>query len=113
MDYPTFVSEDLPIGSGEIEGLIRHAVRRRLDIPGDWREANLRLMTALLTVRHSGWRDAFWGWRDKRDRRKLRQRLAGLAPSRFRGPPRPKALTGGYETFDLEGLSPMFEAAIG
>jgi len=113
MDYPTFVSEGLPIGSGEIEGLIRHAVRRRLDIPGDWREANLRLMTALLTVRHSGWWGDFWLWRDKRDRQKMRQRLAGLAPSRFRGPPRPKAKTNGHETLDLEGLSPMFEAALG
>jgi hypothetical protein len=113
MDYPTYVSEGLPIGSGEIEGLIRHAVKRRLDIPGDWTEKNLRLMAALLTVRHSGWWDDFWRWRDERDRGELRQRLAGLAPSRFRGPARQRARTNGQEILDLEELSPMFWIAIG
>ena len=38
MDYPRFIAEELPIGSGGVEGRIRHIVRRRLDVPGDWRE---------------------------------------------------------------------------
>ena len=59
-DYPTFIAEGLPIGSGEVEGRIRHIVRRRLDVPGDWREENLVLLTALLTIRHSGWWNDFW-----------------------------------------------------
>lgn len=113
MDYPTFVVEGLPIGSGEIEGLIRHAVRRRLDIPGDWREDNLKLMTAILTIRHSGWWDEFWRWRDNRDRMRMRQRIKGNVPNRFRGPARPRPLTAGHETLDLDELSPMFEAISG
>ncbi len=113
MDYPTFVVEGLPIGSGEIEGLIRHAVRRRLDIPGDWREENLKLMTAILTIRHSGWWDEFWGWRDNRDRMQMRQRIKGHMPNRFRGPARPRPLTAGQETLDLDDLSPMFASFVG
>ena len=48
MDYQRFIADGLPIGSGEVEGRIRHIVRRRLDVPGDWREPNLALLTALL-----------------------------------------------------------------
>jgi len=32
---------------------------------GDWREANLVFLTALLTIRHSGWWDDFWTWQDE------------------------------------------------
>lgn len=48
-----------------------HGMRRRLDIPGDWREGNLALITALITIRESGWWDDFWQWRDERDRKRF------------------------------------------
>lgn len=113
MDYPNFIAEGLPIGSGEVEGRIRHIVRRRLDVPGDWREDNLALLTALLTIRHSGWWDDFWQWQEQRDKKRFQLRLLGEGLNRFRGPkPRPP-LTEGTETLDLDGLSPMFQAAWG
>ena len=88
MDYPRFLDEGLPIGSGEVEGRIRHIVRRRLDVPGDWREDNLSLITALITIRQSGWWDDFWEWRDKRDLQRFHDRLRGIGLNRFRGRPR-------------------------
>jgi hypothetical protein len=85
MDYPRFIEEDLLIGSGEVEGRIRHLVRRRLDVPGDWREENLPMMLALITIRESGWWDEFWEWRDVRDKAAFRRRLQGEGLNRFRG----------------------------
>ena len=112
MDYPRFIADGLPIGSGEVEGRIRHIVRRRLDVPGDWREDNLVLLTALLTIRHSGWWDDFWDWQDERDRKRFRQRLFGIGLNRFRGPRKPRLVTDGTETLDLDGLSPMFQGGV-
>ena len=111
MDYPRFIAEELPIGSGVVEGRIRHTVRRRLDVPGDWREANLALLTALLTIRESGWWDDFWDWRDERDKKRFRRRLLGEGLNRFRGPREPRIVTEGTETLELDGLSPMFQGA--
>lgn len=109
MDYQRFIADGLPIGSGEVEGRIRHIVRRRLDLPGDWREDNLALLTALLTIRHSGWWDDFWDWLDERDRKRFRLRLLGVGLNRFRGPRKPRLVTDSTETLDLDGLSPMFQ----
>jgi hypothetical protein len=109
MDYPRFIAEGLPIGSGEVEGRIRHIVRRRLDVPGDWREDNLALLTALLTIRHSGWWDDFWEWQDERDRKRFRQRLLGVGLNRFRGPRQPRLVTDSTETFDFDGFFPSFQ----
>jgi len=111
MDYARFIAEGLPIGSGEVEGRIRHIVRKRLDIPGDWREENLPLITALITIRESGWWDHFWQWQDERDKHRFRLRLAGEGLNRFRGPRKPRVVTEGAETLDLDGISPMFERA--
>jgi hypothetical protein len=111
MDYPRFIAEGLPIGSGEVEGRIRHIVRRRLDVPGDWREDNLALITALITIRQSGWWDDFWEWQDERDKKRFRRRLLGEGLNRFRGPRKPRLITQGAESMDLGGLSPMFEGA--
>lgn len=108
MDYPRFIAEELPIGSGEVEGRIRHIVRRRLDVPGDWREDNLALLTALLTIRHSGWWDEFWDWLDERDMKRFQRRLLGEGLNRFRGPRKPRIVADGTETLELDGLSPMF-----
>ena len=111
MDYPRFIAEGLPIGSGEVEGRIRHIVRRRLDVPGDWREHNLSLITALITIRQSGWWDDFWEWREERDKKRFQLRLLGEGLNRFRGPSKPRLVTEGSESFDLEDLSPMFQGA--
>ncbi len=111
MDYPRFIAEGLPIGSGEVEGRIRHIVRRRLDVPGDWREDNLALITALITIRQSGWWDDFWEWRDERDKKRFRLRLQGEGLNRFRGPSKPRLVTEGSEALDLDDLSPMFVGA--
>jgi hypothetical protein len=112
MNYQHFIAEELPIGSGEVEGRIRHIVRRRLDVPGDWREDNLKLMTALLTIRHAGWWDDFWEWQDRRDRERYRRRLRGEGLNRFRAPRRPTLVAGNSEPLDLDGLSPMFQGAV-
>lgn len=88
MDYPWFLAEELPIGSGEVEGRIRHIVRRRLDVPGDWKQANLVLLLALISIRQSGWWDEFFEWRDERDKARFRGRLRGEGLNRFRGTPR-------------------------
>ena len=111
MDYPRFIAEGLPIGSGEVEGRIRHIVRRRLDVPGDWREDNLALITALITIRQSGWWDDFWEWQDERDKKRFRQRLLGVGLNRFRGPRNHRLITEGAESLDLDDLSPMFARA--
>lgn len=109
MDYPTFIAEGLPIGSGEVEGRIRHIVRRRLDVPADWREDNLSLMTALLTIRHSGLWDEFWRWQDERDKKRFQRRLRGEDLNRFRGPRKARVVVHGTERLDLDDLSPLFE----
>lgn len=111
MDYPRFIAEGLPIGSGEVEGRIRHIVRRRLDVPGDWREENLALLTALITIRQSRWWDDFWEWQDERDKKRFRLRLLGEGLNQFRGPRKPRLVTEGSESLELDGLSPMFEGA--
>lgn len=85
MDYPAFREKGLPIGSGAVEGRIRHLVRRRLDIPGDWREENLHPILALISIRESGLWDTFWQWHDKRDTARFHGRLRGRGLNRFRG----------------------------
>jgi len=112
MDYPRFIAEGLPIGCGEVEGRIRHIVRRRLDVPGDWREDNLVLLTALLTIRHSGWWDDFWRWQDVRDKEQFQRRLLGIGLNRYRGPREPRLVACGTESLELDGLSPMFEVGM-
>lgn len=109
MDYPRFIAEGLPIGSGEVEGKIRHVVRRRLDIPGDWREDNLGLLTALITIRQSGWWDDFWEWQDERDKKRFQLRLLGEGLNRFRGPAKTTFVTRDRERLDLDDVSPMFQ----
>ena len=89
MDYARFIAEELPIGSGEAEGSIRHLIRRRLDIPGAWREDHVDMLCALLSIKSSGWWDDFWHWCDKQDQERFHLRLAGkLKATAFRGVPR-------------------------
>ena len=89
MDYARFVKEGLPIGSGEAEGGVRHWIRRRLDIPGAWREDHLDSMCALMTIKASGWWEDFWRWREQRDVERFWLRQQGkLKATTFRGTPR-------------------------
>lgn len=104
MEYPRYLEEGLPIGSGAVEGRIRHIVRRRLDVPGDWREENLHPMLALLSIRESGLWQTFWEWLDRKDRARFRERLQGRGRNRFRGklPPRPPQLGEARERLDID-----------
>jgi hypothetical protein len=104
MDYPCFLNEGLPIGSGAVEGRIRHIVRRRLDVPGDWREENLPPLLALISIRESGLWDAFWEWKDERDKARFRQRLRGEGLNKFRGrlPAEPPQLWETTEYVDVD-----------
>lgn len=91
MDYARFVEEGLPIGSGEAEGAIRHWIRRRLDVPGVWREDHIQDMCALLTLKASGWWEDFWRWRDNKDIKNFHLRREGkLKATTFRGTVRPR-----------------------
>jgi hypothetical protein len=111
MDYPRFIEEGLTIGSGAVEGRIRHLVRRRLDVPGDWREENLHPMLALISLRESGLWEEFWHWRDQRDRRRFGDRLRGVGLNRFRGKlPQQQATGTANERIDFDDLSPCFSA---
>lgn len=113
MDYPRFIEEGFPIGSGEVEGRIRHIVRRRLDVPATWREKNLPLLGALISIRESGWWDEFWDWRDERDKRRFRDRLRGVGLNRFRGKSRQRPTQYGNapERTDLDEFIEEFDPA--
>lgn len=115
MDYPHFLAEELPIGSGAVEGRIRHIVRRRLDVPADWREQNLHPLLALISIRESGLWDAFWEWRDDRDKARFRQRLYGNGLNKFRGrlPSPPPQYGSATERVDLDDpFDPHFELGL-
>jgi len=111
MDYKRFIAEGLPIGSGEVEGRIRQPRAQAARRPGDWREHDLALLTALLTFRNSGWWDEFWDWQDERDEKRLQRRLLGEGLNRFRGPRKPRLVSHGTERLELDGLSPTFQGA--
>lgn len=115
MDYPRFLDQELPIGSGAVEGRIRHIVRRRLDVPGDWREENLHPLLALISIRESGLWNAFWVWIDERDKARFRQRLRGKGLNKFRGrlPALPPQYGQASEPIDLDApFDPCFELGI-
>ena len=111
MDYPRFIEECLLIGNGEVEGRIRHLVRRRLDVPGDWREVKLPKMLALIAIRESGWWDEFWLWRDERDQKAFQRRLLGEGLNRFRGKVRPKEYGTSPESAELDAFIDGFDPA--
>jgi hypothetical protein len=61
LDYQTALQQDLPIGSGLIEGGHRHVLQHRLKLSGAWwRQDHLHNMAQLLTARASlRWKD-YW-----------------------------------------------------
>ena len=84
MNYPEIKRRGLSIGSGEAECGVKQ-MKKRLDVPGGWKENNAQLMLAQITIRRSGWWDDFWAWRDRRDIQQWRKRQRGAIKSRFRG----------------------------
>jgi hypothetical protein len=61
LDYATARREQLPIGSGEIEGGHRHVIQQRLKISGGWwRETNMEAMLQLRVARANNWWDSYW-----------------------------------------------------
>ena len=82
--YVEFMIANLPVGSGEAESGIRHVIKRRMAVAGAWDEENAKLMLALLSIRASGWWDAFWRWRAERDRAAWRGRQAATTKVLFR-----------------------------
>jgi hypothetical protein len=59
--YPDALANDLPIGSGEIEGAHRYIVQKRLNLPGSWWcAANADHMLALRLNRANRQWDSYW-----------------------------------------------------
>jgi hypothetical protein len=88
LNYPDALARNLPVGSGEAESTIRHIIRKRMDVAGAWKEPNANRLLGLLTIRHRGWWDDFWSWRDRQDLTTWRKRQQGELKSEFRGGPR-------------------------
>jgi hypothetical protein len=84
MNYPEIRTRGLAVGSGEAECGVKQ-MKKRLDVPGGWKESNAQLMLALLCIRRSGWWDDFWSWRDRRDVAQWSRRQRGKDLPRFRG----------------------------
>ncbi len=61
LDYKSAIEQDLPIGSGEIEGGHRSVVQKRLKLAGGWwRLENAQAMLAMLTLRANGFWNNYW-----------------------------------------------------
>jgi hypothetical protein len=61
MDYPRFVAQQLPIGSGAVESLCKSLIEARLKQAGmRWTPAAAQALATLRAVQASGQWDAFW-----------------------------------------------------
>ena len=61
LDYPKALAQDLPIGSGMIEGGHRHVLQKRLKISGAWwSPANLDAMAQLRICRANDHWEQYW-----------------------------------------------------
>ncbi len=61
MNYNQFISDGLPIGSGEIESAHRYIPQKRLKIPGaTWHPDNINPMLGLLILQANNWWYDFW-----------------------------------------------------
>jgi hypothetical protein len=84
MDYPRFVAQQLPIGSGAVESLCKTLIQARAKGAGmRWTRAGLQAVATLRAVRASGEWAAFWA------RHPLRERLRRCPPARPRRAPAP------------------------
>ena len=79
MDYPRFVAQQLPIGSGAVESLCKTLIQARAKQAGmRWTRAGLQAVVTLRALRASGDWAAFWA------RHPLRERLQRCPPTRPR-----------------------------
>ena len=61
LEYATAREQELPLGSGAVEGGHRHVIQARLKLPGTWwKEESVNPMLALRTLRANDWWGAFW-----------------------------------------------------
>ncbi|WP_193200888.1 hypothetical protein [Nostoc sp. MG11] len=61
MSYEKFLSQGLPIGSGEVESAHRYIPQKRLKIPGaTWHPNTINPMLALRIMRANDWWEDFW-----------------------------------------------------
>lgn len=61
LNYPKARTQDLPIGSGEIESAHRYVVQQRLKLPGAWwKIENVKAMLALRITRANGLWQQYW-----------------------------------------------------
>jgi hypothetical protein len=79
MDYPRFVAQQLPIGSGAVESLCKTLIQARAKGAGmRWTRAGVQAVATLRAVHASGAWAAFWA------RHPLRERLRRHPPARPR-----------------------------
>jgi Uncharacterised protein family (UPF0236) len=84
MDYPRFVAQQLPIGSGAVESLCKSLIEARLKHAGmRWTRAGAQAVATLRALSLSGAWEAFWA------RHPLRLRLRQCPPARPRQRPAP------------------------
>jgi hypothetical protein len=84
MDYPRFVAQQLPIGSGAVESLCKSLIEARLKHAGmHWTRAGAQAVATLRALALSGAWEAFWA------RHPLRTRLRHCPPARPRRCPVP------------------------
>lgn len=61
LDYAAAQGQDLPLGSGAVEGGHRHIIHARLKLPGTWwKPETVNPMLALRVLRANGWWEHFW-----------------------------------------------------
>jgi hypothetical protein len=83
MDYPRFVAQQLPIGSGAVESLCKTLIQARLKGAGmRWTPPGVQAVATLRALRASGAWAAFWA------RQPLRERLRRYPPARPRRAPK-------------------------
>ncbi len=99
MDYPRYVAQQLPIGSGAVENLCKTLIEAREKGAGmRWTRAGAQAVATLRAVRASGDWAAFWATHPLRTRLRLcpparpRRRPAALAPAPPEEDVRPLAL---------------------
>src|SRR2546421_273225 len=86
MDYPRFVAQQLPIGSGAVESLCKSLIEARLKQAGmRWTPAGAQAIATLRAVQASGQWDAFWATHP------VRTHLRLCPPARPRRTARPMA----------------------
>lgn len=83
LDYPTALSSGWPVGTGVIEGAVRHVVRDRMDVTGArWGLRGAEAVLKLRALRANGcWAD-YWPFHLKQERKRVHESryLDGVLP---------------------------------